>query len=299
MILVVGATGVLGSEICRRLVSKEAAVRGLVRRTSQSDAVERLLTLGVETVEADLKDPSSLTAACHGIRAVISTATTTHSRQSGDSIETTDEAGQRNLVQAALASGVGHFTYVSYSGGINTDDPLTRAKRAVERQIQQSGMSYTILRPSFFMEVWLSPALGFDYQNARVTIYGAGTNKISWISLFDVASFAVETVDHPTATKAVLELGGPQALSPLETVRIFEAVGRRSFQVQHVPESELQAQFDSATDSLQKTFAALRLNYAKGDPVSMTDILHRFPVPLTSVRDYATRVLTSAGLGDQ
>ena len=292
MILVVGATGVLGSEICRRLVSNGAAVRGLVRRTSQGDAVERLRTLGVETTEADLKAPSSLTAACRGVRAVISTATTTHSRQTGDSIETTDEVGQRNLVQAARASGVAHVTYVSYSGGIDTDDPLTRAKRAVEREIQQSGMSYTILRPSFFMEVWLSPALGFDYPNARGTIYGAGTSKVSWISLFDVASFAVETLEHPTAANAVLELGGPEPLSPLDAVRIFEEVGGRPFQVQHVQQSELETQFTSATDSLHRTFAALRLNYAKGDPVPMDNILRRFPVELTSVREYARRVLT-------
>lgn len=292
MILVVGATGFLGSEICRRLVAKGAAVRGLVRPTSDAGAVERLRLFGVETAEGDLKDPSSLPAVCEGIRAVISTATTTHSRQSGDSIETTDGVGQRNLVQAARASGVAHFSYVSYSGGIDTDDPLTRAKRTVEREIQQSGMDYTILRPSFFMEVWLSPALGFDYPNARATIYGAGTNKVSWISLADVATFAVETLDHPTAARSILELGGPEPVSPLEAVRIFEEVGGRAFQVQHVQASELQAQLASAADSLQQTFAALKLNCAKGDPVPMADILRRFPVQLTSVRDYARRALS-------
>jgi uncharacterized protein YbjT (DUF2867 family) len=142
------------------------------------------------------------------------------------------------------------------------------------------------------MDVWLSPALGFDYPNARATIYGSGTNKVSWISLSDVAAFAVETLGRPAANKAVLELGGPEALSALDAVRIFEEIGGRRFQVQHVEQSELQSQFASATDSLQQTFAALKLNCAKGDPIPMEDMLRAFPVPLTSVGDYARRVLT-------
>ena len=294
MILVAGATGFLGGEICRRFTSRGDSVRGLIRATSTRGAVDRLHGLGVQTVQGDLKDPSSLREACAGARAVISTVTTTHSRQGGDSIESTDGAGQQNLVRAAREAGVERFTYVSYSGGIDTDDPLTRAKRGVEREIQRSGMTYTVLRPSFFMEVWLSPALGFDYGNAKATIYGDGSRPVSWISLADVASFAVETLDHPAARNATLELGGPEALSPLQVVTAFEEMGGRKFECQHVPEAELRAAFETATDSLQKTFAALRLNCAQGDPIPMEETLRTYPVPLTSVRDYARRVLSMA-----
>lgn len=293
MILVVGATGFLGTEISRRLRSKGVPVRGLVRRTSNPQAVDRLRGIGVEIAEGDLKEAASLVPVCEGVRGVISTATTTHSRQAGDSIESTDEAGQRNLVEAARHAGAGQFTYISYSGGIDTDDPLTRAKRAVEWQLQQSGMRYTILRPSFFMDVWLSPALGFDYPNAKATIFGDGTHGVSWIALHDVAAFVAETLDHPSAQNAILELGGPEPVSPLEAVRIFEEVGGRQFDVQHVPQAELETQFASAPDSLQQTFAALRLNYAKGDAIPMERILREFPVPLTSVRDYARRVVAA------
>jgi uncharacterized protein YbjT (DUF2867 family) len=294
MILVAGATGSLGGEICGQLTSRGDAVRGLVRPTSSPQTLERLHALGVQTIEGDLKDPSSLAAACADVRAVISTATTTHSRQQGDSIESTDGRGQQNLVQAARDAGVGRFTYVSYSGGIDTDDPLTRAKRGVEREIQRSGMIYTVLRPSFFMDVWLSPALGFDYPNARATIFGDGTRPVSWISLGDVARFAVHTMDHPEAANVVLELGGPEALSPLQVVAVFEEIGGRRFECQHVPEGELRAGFASAPDSLQKTFAALRLNCAQGDPIPMEETLRTYPLRLTSVRDYARRVLSIA-----
>ena len=294
MILVAGATGSLVGDICRRLISRGVQVRGLVRATSARDTVDRLHALGVRSTEGDLKDPSSLRAACAGVRAVISTATTTHSRQGTDSIENTDGTGQRNLVRAAGEAGVERFTYVSYSGGIDTDDPLTRAKRGVEREIERSGMTYTVLRPTFFMDVWLSPALGFDYTNARGTIYGDGSRPVSWISLADVASFAVETLDHPAARDVVLELGGPEALSPLQVVSVFEEIGARKFECQHLSEAELRTAFETATDPLQKTFAALRLNYAQGDPIPMEDTLRTYPLQLTSVRDYARRVLSIA-----
>lgn len=292
MILVVGATGFLGGEICRRLTATGKQVRAVVRPESDRALVDRLKAHGVETVEGDLKAAASLEAACDGVRVVISTATTTRSRQEGDSIESADESGQMNLVRSAGAQGVSHFIYVSYSGAINTDDPLTRPKRSVELAIQQSGMQYTILRPTYFMEVWLSPALGFDYPNAKATIHGEGKNKLSWASLRDVAAFAIESLENPAAKNAVLELGGPEALSPLEVGSIFEEVGGRGFEVQHVPEEVIQSQGASVTDSLQKAFSALMLNYAKGDPIAMDGVLEQFQVEQTSVREYASRALS-------
>lgn len=287
MILVVGATGFLGSEICRRLTPAGQIVRGLVRVTSDPAVTGRLADMGVQLVEGDLKDRASLIAACQGAQIVISTATVTRSSQPGDSIEATDADGQQNLVAAAQEAGVAHFIYVSYSGQIGTDDPLTLAKRGVEQQLRGSGLTYTILRPSYFIEAWLSPAFGFDAANAKATIYGTGENKVSWISLGDVAAFAVESLTNPAARNATLEIGGPDALSPLEVVAVFEEVSGKKFEVQHVPEESLQAQQANAQDSLQRTFAALMLAYAKGDVILMETTLQQFPLTLTSVRDYA------------
>ena len=90
-------------------------------------------------------------------------------------------------------------------------------------------MTYTILQPTFFMEVWLSPALGFDAAQGTAQVYGSGQHKISWISFQDVAEFAIASLDNPAARNAVIELGGPEALSPLEVVKVFEKQsGRRA-----------------------------------------------------------------------
>lgn len=276
MILVVGATGSLGGEICSLLSQRGKPVRALVRETSNPDKVASLKAAGAEPVRGDLKDRHSLDAACRGARAVISTASSTMSRQEGDSIESVDRQGQLALVDAAAAAGVKRFILVSFPS-VEVDFPLQSAKRAVEERLRRSGMTYTILRPTFYTEVWLSPALGFDAPNAKAQIYGGGQNQISWISFQDVAQFAVAALDNARANNAVIDLGGPEALSPLDVVRLAEQVTRKRFDVRHVPEEALRAQYGSATDPLQQSFAALMLWYAQGSVIDMTGTLQAFP----------------------
>jgi uncharacterized protein YbjT (DUF2867 family) len=292
-VFVVGATGFLGMEICRQLIEANKKVKGLVRTTSDPAKVQALKDMGVETIVGDIKERSSLMPGCQVSDAVISTATSTISRQEGDSIETVDEAGQLNLVDAAITGGVKKFVFISFTGAPG-DVPLQDAKRAVEKKLSESKLEFTILRANIFMEIWLSPMLGFDYPNAKATIYGTGENKISWISLKDVATFAMASLDNPTAKNATIEIGGPEELSYLEVVRIFEEQGGKPFTVQHVPESALMAQRDAATDSMSKSFACLMLNLAQGTVVKMRKVLQDFPIQLTSVQDYARQVLPVA-----
>ena len=293
MNLVVGATGLLGGEICRLLAAAGRPVRALARRTSDRDKVARLEGLDVEIVRGDLKDQTSLDAACRGVSAIISTASAVTSGREEDSIRTVDLDGHLNLIDAAGGAGVRRFTLISFPQA-DVGFPLQDAKRRVEERLKSSGMSYTILRPTFFMEVWLSAALGFDAANAQARVYGSGENKISWISYKDVAKFAVASLDAPEARDAVIELGGPEALSPLEVVRIFEELGGREFDVQHVPEAALAEQKEGASDPTQQSFAGLMLYYSRGDVIDMRKTLRQFPVRLTSVRDYGRASMSAA-----
>ena len=295
MILVAGSTGILGSEIVRRLRDQNQVVRALVRKTSDPKKVTYLKSLGATVVEGDVTDRASLEGVCRGIKTVITTVTTTASQTPGDTIPRVDRDGQLNLVDAAVKAGVSQFIYVSYSWHIHTDCPLTTAKRMVERRIMDSGMSYTILRPSYFMEFWLSPKVGFDYPNHKATIYGDGVKPISWISFVDVARFAVLALELPAARNATLELGGPDPLSPNAVVKLFEEVTGQSFRLEYVPELALQVQKAGTDNPLQQSFSALMLDYARGAPVDMAATLKAFPVDLMSVRDYAAQVVPIAG----
>ena len=294
MILVVGATGTLGSEICRRLTPAGKPVRALVRATSDQAKVDRLKSYGVELVQGDLRDPASLAAACRGVTAVISTVSSMpFSYQPGENdIQTVDVKGATALIDAAKAAGVQYFVYTSFT--MELDFPLHNAKRAVEKHLKESGLPYTILRPGYFMEVWLSPAVGFDAANAKAQVYGTGENPISWISYSDLAEFAARSLDSPVARNAILPLGGPDALSQLEMIRIFEEVGGKRFEVQYVPVEALEEQQKGATDPMQQSFLGLMRCYAAGDPIDMRETLKAFPVQLTSVREYARSAFGTA-----
>jgi len=300
MNLVVGATGLVGGHVCLELAKTGKSVRALVRPTGDRGRIEVLKSQKVDLVQGDLKEPATLEAACAGVATVISTASSTLSRQAGDSIETVDRQGQLNLFEAARAGGVRHFIFVSFPP-MGLDFPLDRAKREVEERLRGSSLAYTILWPTFFNEVWLSATLGFDAANAKVRIYGSGQNKIRWISYLDVAAFAAACVENTTVRNKVIQLGGPEALSPLEVVRIFEKIARRPFTVDHVPEEALRAQKAAATDSLSESFAAIMLGAAQGDTIDMTEARSVFPAivgRLSSVREYASRSLNvSSGAG--
>ena len=290
MILVVGATGLVGSEICRLLTEKGKDVRAMVRATSAPAKVQQLKDFGAETVVGDLKDQASLERACRGVDAVITTANTMHGRMEGDCFDAVDRQGQIDLIDAAKHAGAKKFVFVS-APAMKDGLPLMEAKDAVENHLKSAGMDYTVLKPSCFMEIWLSPMLGFDAANGSARVCGTGENKLNWISYRDVAGFAVESLENPDARNAVIELGGPEPLSPLEVVAKFESASGKKFQIEHVPEEALTQQFSGATDELQKSFAGLMLFSSGGHEVDMTPVLASFPIELTSVDDFAKRVV--------
>jgi uncharacterized protein YbjT (DUF2867 family) len=289
-VLVAGATGFLGNEICRLLRAKNLPVKAMVRTATDHVKTEQLTKLGVRVAPCDLRDKNALSRVLQGVTTVVSTVSSMpFSYKPGENdIQSVDENGVINLIDASKSAGVKHFIYTSFSKNFDLDFPLRNAKRKVERHLQSSGLTYTILRPGCFMEVWLTAAVGFDAPNGKVNICGTGTNPLAYISYKDVAKFAVESISNPAATNAVLELGGPRNISQLEAVKIFEEVLSRKIEVQHVPVEALRAQLDGSADPMQKSFSGLMLCVAAGDPIDMKDVLGKFQVELISVRDFAT-----------
>jgi uncharacterized protein YbjT (DUF2867 family) len=290
-VLVVGATGLLGSAVCRRLRSSNE-VRALVRPASRAKA-DPLGRAGMEIVSGDLRDPATLVAACRGVETVVSTATAIASQMPGDSIETVDRAGQLALIDAAEKAGVRRFVFVSFPGQPEAF-PLQNAKRAVEERLQRSALDYAILQPTLFQEVWLSPPLGFDFVEGRVRIYGSGEAKLGWIAVEDVAEAAVVAARSSEPARYTATLVGPEALSPNEVVAIFEEATGRKFLVERVPAEALRAQLNLASDPRQQSFFALAVDYSRGGPVTGEG---RLPAGRIRVRDYASKVSSQTGSG--
>lgn len=297
MILICGSTGTLGGLICRLLAEKGIPVRALVRSTSNKETVKSLAGLGAEIVEGDLRDSASIVRACKGAQAVISTVSSMPTRYvpGENDIASVDSRGVQGLIAAARGAGVERFILTSFTA--EGHFPLHSAKREAERSLMKSGMSYTILRSSFFMEAWLGPLVGFDYEKGAVRICGSGENPVSYVSVKDVAQYAVASLNVPAAANATVLIGGPQAISPNAVVTIFEEIAHRPFTVERVPVEAIAAQQKEATDPMQQSFAGLMLAIAAGDAVRTANAERDFGVKPRSVREYAHDVLPQAVRG--
>ena len=286
MILVAGATGVLGSEIVRRLLAKGEKVRAMVRSTSNPDSVAALNKAGAQTVVADLKDPSSLGPACKGVKAAISSVTAVTTAKEGDSFAATDGRGNKNLIDAAQKAGVEKFVFVSFDAKYSPAAPLADAKVDAEQHLQESGLNYTILHPSFFCESWLGPMLFADPVACTARIYGDGNRKIRYIVVGDVAELAVQSLTNPAANNAVIPFGGPEEITQREAVKLFEKSTGKKFDVTVMSEESLEAQWQAATDPFEKSFAALFLGLARGFDSGMKPPFDKFPMKMTSAREW-------------
>jgi uncharacterized protein YbjT (DUF2867 family) len=294
MILVAGSTGVLGMEICRRLRERGATTRALVRSTSDQARVAQLRQLGCEIAVGDVKDRASLDAACRNVGTVITTVTAITTAKPGDSFEATDGNGTMTLVDAAKNAGVKHFLFVSFDTKGVPDAPLVKAKADAEQHLKRSGMQYTILHPSLFMESWLGPMLFADPAAATARVYGEGTTRFHYVTVADVAEVTVQCLENPAARNATIPFGAPDAVSQQDAVKAFEQAFRKSFSVTSVPEAALTEQYQTAPDPFNKSFAALMLAVARGSVPGAKLDDKNFKLRFTSVREYAQRLASAS-----
>lgn len=293
--LVVGATGHVGGVVAHRLLDLGCDVRALVRGDPERPAAGALSKAGVRLLGGDLGDAAAISRACMDVHTVVCTATAMP-HAGGDALQRVDHDGVLALIGAAEQAGVRRFVYISYSGNIQTDSPLGRAKRACEARLARSTMQSAVLRPSFFMQVWLGPHLGLDAGQGRARIFGDGLAPVSYVSADDVAAFAVSAATHAGELREVIDIGGPDPLSQLEAIATFERLCGRPFEREHVPMAALEEQHRSP-DPLQQSFAALMIACALGDPMpGARRVARRYGVALTSLEDFARQTLR--GLSD-
>jgi uncharacterized protein YbjT (DUF2867 family) len=248
MILVVGATGILGGLIVRGLLEKGENVRIFVRHNSPSEqlahqgmatAPKTLIEAGAKPVYGDLKDRSSIEKACEGIETVITTANSAI-RGGGDTVDSVDRLGNRNLIEAAKASGVKHFIFISFLGASPENPvPLFQAKAETEKRLMESGMPYTILAPNFFIDSWAGMVVGIPLQTRQpITLVGEGKRIHSLISIGDVAAFTIAAVGNPPAKNQRLILGGPEPVSWIGIVKAFSKALGQELPVRYVNPGE-------------------------------------------------------------
>ena len=235
MILVVGGTGDLGGRVVRLLLASGEQVRCLVRPGTATDDLE---VAGVDVVRGDLVDHASLPPAVEGVETVVATATAIGRRLAGarsPKIRDVDEVGMSALVGAADRAGVARFVYVSYARrGDRLGTPFERAKHAVERRLAATSMREVVVRPDAFQEIHLGALGRFDVVRRKVAVVGKGDTKRRWVATDDVAALVARLAleDDPPA---VVEVGGPEALTRNEAIAVAERAAGGRIKVQRMP----------------------------------------------------------------
>jgi uncharacterized protein YbjT (DUF2867 family) len=219
MFLITGATGGLGKRIVRLLCDREQAVRAFVRLTTPYAELEHR---GADIFIGDLQRQQDIQKACQGVQYVISAH---GSNEASGGALAIDYRANIDLIDQAKASGVQHFVFVSVLGSDRgyDDAPVFKAKRAVEKYLEASGLTYTILRPSGFASNLLPLAERFR-QTGVYLLIGDPQNRSSIISTDDLARIAVESVNREGARNQTFAIGGSEILKRDEIPAIFGRV---------------------------------------------------------------------------
>jgi len=282
-ILVVGATGDLGGAIARMLLAQNKSVRCLARPQSK---YQPLAEAGAQIAMGDMKDRLSLDPACAGVETLVTTANSVR-RGGQDNPKTVDLEGNRNLVEAAKNAGVNQFIFVSAAtADANSPVPILQAKGKTEEYLRASGMKHTIIAPNAYMEFWVANVVGLPALNGQsVTIVGEGRRKHSFVSAVDVAKIALAAIGNPRAMNQRLVLGGPQPLSFLDIVAVYERVLGRKIAVRHVAPGQPVPGFNEEQAGLLTSFDMF------DSPMDMTEISRTFDIKLTSVEEFARNMV--------
>jgi NADH dehydrogenase len=294
LVLVAGGTGTLGRAIVRRLLASGRPVRVMTRRP---EAAAALFTAGTEIVRADLRDPTSLEPACAGASHVMTTANAFVGK-GVESVTAVDEAGNRHLIDAARRAGVRQFVFTSArvpQEFLAID--YFAAKARTEAHLRRSGVPFTILRPTAFMETWASMLGEPVLRGERTRVFGPGTLPINFVAVDDVAQVAVMTLDRADAMNAVVEIGGPENLTQLQVVEVFERIAGRPAKRSHTPVwlmrllPPLLAPF---TPVVARQIRAGALTATIPQPFDSTAMLAAYPVAQTRLEDWARQHLAGS-----
>jgi uncharacterized protein YbjT (DUF2867 family) len=238
MILVTGAAGKAGSAVIRGFVRHGVPVRALVRDPQRAAWLAGLP--GVSVVGGDLRRRDSLGPALEGVKRALLISSPRE-----DMVDT-----QVSFIDAAQAAGVPHI--VKYSGreaGVGFDQEVFRGTRwhgQIERYLERSGLTWTHLRPSQFMQNYLPSSItGFD-ATTRELVMPLGAGQLSPVDLADVAEIAVGVLTTDGHENRAYDITGPEALTMAEVADRVSAATGATFRYVEVTFEEQRRRYTAA-----------------------------------------------------
>ncbi|MBL4681854.1 MAG: SDR family NAD(P)-dependent oxidoreductase [Pseudomonadales bacterium] len=288
MILVTGATGRIGLRVVERLVDANQRVRVFVR---SKEKAQRLLSSHVEIIEGDLSDADVVRDAVESVNSIMLLSP----------VNPEQVTLQGNVVVAAAAGSRPHMVKVSGLGtALDSFIDSGRWHAQTEQQIVSAGLSYTFLRPLFFMQ-----NLSFLFDSARrlgLICAGVENAKIAMIDVQDIAEVATRILINPA-----LMMNQSAALTSLESVsyqtvaRTFGEVLGRDVRFEHQSRDDVKKNLMESGQPEWHIKLLLQFNQAfiegQGDIVNTVaeEILGRAP---TSLKKFLRRELNNSSIDE-
>lgn len=211
MILVSGATGGIGGEVCRLLKEAGTPFRAMCRKAEQ---IEHFRKIGIDAVPGDFDRPDTLAAAMAGVDTMFLITPPTPGQV----------AQETAAIDAARQAGVGRIVKISASdGNVRSPVPWARHHALIDHHLRASGIEWTILKPTAFMQnfLWFKDPIARGFL-PQVT----GNGSVSWVDTRDVARVAATVLTQDGHAQATYFLTGPETLDMKEaSLRLSKALG--------------------------------------------------------------------------
>jgi uncharacterized protein YbjT (DUF2867 family) len=226
IIFVTGSTGKVGTQVVEQLAASGANVRAAVQATSNVEAIKRA---GAETVVMDFNDRESIRKALEGVGKVFLVTPLVHNM-----VDVT--AG---FVEEAAKSGVKHIVKLSVMGA-DAETPIVLAlwHREMENKIESSGIPFTFIRPTHFMQNFL----GMPTIKSQAVFYqSTGDGKTASVDTADIAAVAVKTLSEDGHEGKAYDVTGPEALSNYDVAEILSRVTGKQVSYVDVPDEVIRS----------------------------------------------------------
>jgi len=236
-VLVTGGTGFVGTHLVNTLLRRSHSVAVLSRRAGEA---RNRYNHPVESIPGDVLDAASVEGAVAGCDAVIHLVGIIH-EQGVQTFDRVHREAVENVLAAMASARVRRLVHMSAMGSF-ADSPSEygRSKAAGETAVRQSGLDWTVFRPS----IVFGPGDGFVSLLAEIVrsnpgfipVIGPGTTRFMPVSVYDVARVFADALERPETVRAAFEVGGPETFTLNEIYReIAAAVGKRSKPLVHLP----------------------------------------------------------------
>jgi len=215
MILIIGATGYIGSHLVKRLVAQGEQTRCLVR-----DARKAARVLPADKVEFALGSttrPASLAAAVQGVDTIVHAGFLTADRKqsAGNRYKETNVNGTANLIKAAREAGVKRIIEIS-GLGTKPDKPgsYMQGRYLAEKMLMDSDLAWTIIRPSVLFgkdAPFIKGLADLIHTSPILPLIGGGKVMFQPIYVEDVVTVIIKVLEAPERTAGkIYTIGGPE-----------------------------------------------------------------------------------------